>query len=131
MIDTIVINDAPGETRVALLAGDRTVEVFHHRAGRESIVYTDRFQICDAEIFCGYRYLTMDYGKSFSSGRVYLNGLKGFWSYAKERLVKHHGMHPKRFPLYLREQEFRYNHRAGDAFPMMAQCLSDFVPNRG
>ena len=38
MIDTIVINDAPGETRVALLAGDRTVEVFHHRAGRESIV---------------------------------------------------------------------------------------------
>ncbi len=38
MIDTIVVNAAPGETRVALLADERTVEVFHHRAGRGSIV---------------------------------------------------------------------------------------------
>ncbi|MFQ5959231.1 MAG: Rne/Rng family ribonuclease [Alphaproteobacteria bacterium] len=38
MIDTIVVNVAPGETRVALLADGRTVEVFHHRAGSESIV---------------------------------------------------------------------------------------------
>ena len=31
MIDTMVVNAAPGETRLALLAGDRTVEVVHHR----------------------------------------------------------------------------------------------------
>ena len=37
MIDTIVVNAAPGETRLALLAGDRTVEVVHHRLGGESI----------------------------------------------------------------------------------------------
>ncbi len=36
MIDTIAVNAAPGETRVALLAGARTVEVFHHRAGVDS-----------------------------------------------------------------------------------------------
>lgn len=38
MIDTIAVDVAPGETRVALLADGRTVEVFHHRAGSESIV---------------------------------------------------------------------------------------------
>ncbi len=38
MIDTIVANVAPGETRVALIAGGRTVEVLHRRVGRESIV---------------------------------------------------------------------------------------------
>ena len=38
MIDTIIAESAPGETRVALLAGERVVEVFHHRAGAESLV---------------------------------------------------------------------------------------------
>ena len=38
MIDTLVVNVAPGETRIALLDGARVVELRHHRAGRESIV---------------------------------------------------------------------------------------------
>jgi ribonuclease G len=38
MIDTILVSGAPGETRVALLAGGQTIEVIHHRAGHESLV---------------------------------------------------------------------------------------------
>jgi ribonuclease G len=38
MIDTILVSDAPGETRVALLADGQTIEVIHHRAGHESLV---------------------------------------------------------------------------------------------
>ena len=38
MIDTLVVNVAPGETRIALLDGAAVVELRHHRAGRESIV---------------------------------------------------------------------------------------------
>ena len=34
---------------------------------RGSLVYTDRFQIYDALIFCGYRHLTVDHGKYFST----------------------------------------------------------------
>ena len=94
-----------------------------------SLVYTDRFQIYDALMFCGYRHLKLDHGKYFPQGRVYINGLEGFWSYAKERLIKHHGMSPARFPLYLKEQEFRYNHRDQDIFPIMTQYLCDLVPN--
>jgi hypothetical protein len=36
---------------------------------------------------CGYRHLKVDHGKRFSSVKVYINGLEGFWSYAKERLI--------------------------------------------
>ena len=38
MIDRLVVNVAPGEMRIALLHGERTVELHHHRAGRESVV---------------------------------------------------------------------------------------------
>ncbi|MDO8531386.1 MAG: DDE transposase, partial [Dehalococcoidia bacterium] len=41
----------------------------------------------------------------------------------------HHGVSPQRFPLYLKELEFRYNHRQEDIFPRLVQYLCDFVPN--
>ena len=46
-----------------------------------SIVYTDKFRSYDSLMFCGYRHLRIDHGKTFSSGKVYINGLEGFWSY--------------------------------------------------
>jgi transposase len=74
---------------------------------RGSIVYTDRYKVYDALMFCGYRHLRVDHEKYFSRGRVYINGLEGFWSYAKERIIKHHGVSPQRFPYYLKELEVR------------------------
>ena len=38
MIDKLVVNVAPGEMRLALLDGDRVVELGHHRAGGKSVV---------------------------------------------------------------------------------------------
>jgi transposase-like protein len=50
---------------------------------------------------------------------------EGFWSWAKERLIKHHGVSKAYFPLYLKELNFRYNHRNGDIFDLVAKCLCD------
>jgi transposase len=97
---------------------------------RGSIVYTDRYRSYDALMFCGYRHLRVDHGKYFSRGRVYINGLEGFWSYAKERIMKYHGVSPRRFPYYLKELEFRYNHRKMDLFPLITRCLCNLVPKR-
>jgi transposase len=63
---------------------------------RGSIVYTDRFKSYDSLMFCGYRHLKVDHSKHFARGRVYINGLEGFWSFAKERLHKYHGISPER-----------------------------------
>ncbi|MCJ7577508.1 MAG: IS1595 family transposase [candidate division Zixibacteria bacterium] len=94
---------------------------------RGNIVYTDKFRGYDALMFCGYRHLRIDHEKVFSSGKVYINGLEGFWSYAKERLIKHHGVSIQKFPLYLKEMEFRYNHRNQNIFEILTQNLCNFV----
>jgi len=96
---------------------------------RGSIVYTDRYRSYDSLMFCGYRHLKVDHSIRFSQGKVYINGLEGFWSFAKERLMKHHGISPKQFPLYIKEQEFRYNHRKEDLFPLMVDLITKFGPN--
>jgi len=96
---------------------------------RGSIVYTDRFRGYDALMFCGYRHLRVDHEKIFSSGKVYINGLEGFWSYAKERLIKHHGVSIQKFPLYLKEMEFRYNHRNKEIFEILTKNLCNLVPD--
>jgi transposase len=97
---------------------------------RGSVVYTDKFRSYDSLMFCGYRHLKVDHGKYFSSGKVTINGLEGFWSWAKERLIKHHGVSKKQFPLYLKELEFRYNNRNSDIFDQVAIYLCDLVPER-
>ena len=95
---------------------------------RGSIVYTDKFRSYDSLMFCGYRHLKIDHSKRFTSGKVYINGLEGFWSWAKERLIKHHGVSKENFPLYLKELEFRYNHRHTDIFELVANYMCDLVP---
>ena len=97
---------------------------------RGSIVYTDKFRSYDALMFCGYRHLRIDHGKRFSRGKVYINGLEGFWSYAKERLAKFHGVSKEKFPLYLKEMEFRYNNRRENLFNMLAQNICSLVSKR-
>ena len=93
-----------------------------------SIVYTDKFRSYDSLMFCGYRHLKIDHSKRFTSGKVYINGLEGFWSWAKERLIKHHGVSKQNFPLYLKELEFRYNNRHTDIFELVSDYLCDLVP---
>jgi len=98
---------------------DQTVKTVR----RGSIVYTDQYGGYDTLMFCGYRHLSLNHKKRFASGKIYINGIEGFWSYAKERLIKYHGISKHRFPLYLKEMEFRYNNRDQELFPLLTQFL--------
>ena len=98
---------------------------------RGSIVYTDKYGAYDSLMFCGYRHLSVDHARRFSRGKVSINGMEGFWSWAKERIIKHHGVSPERFPLYLKELEFRYNNREEDIFPLLVSYITNLVPNVG
>lgn len=95
---------------------------------RGSIVYTDKFRSYDSLMFCGYRHLKVDHNRRFASGKVYINGLEGFWSWAKERIIKHHGISKEKFPLYLKELEVRYNNRHMDIFEKITDFMCDLVP---
>ena len=117
----VLVNVVPNVTAQTLIG--LTVK----KVRRGSIVYTDKFHSYDSLMFCGYRHLKIDHSKRFTSGKVYINGLEGFWSWAKERLIKHHGVSKENFPLYLKELEFRYNHRHADIFEIVSDYLCDLV----
>jgi transposase len=96
---------------------------------RGTLVYTDRWRGYDTLAFCGYRHLRVDHARHFSRGKVHINGLEGFWSYAKTKFIKHHGVSPARFPLYLYEWQFRYNHRHDDLFTLFLSQSLNMLPN--
>ncbi|GIU72429.1 MAG: DDE transposase [Candidatus Nitrosocaldaceae archaeon] len=94
---------------------------------RGSIIYTDKYKGYDTLVLYGFKHERIDKSIRFANGRVYINGIEGFWSYAKERLLRYHGVSKELFPYYLKELEFRYNNR-DDVFDKMIEVL---VGNNG
>jgi transposase len=87
----------------------------HTRKG--SVYYTDAFR--------GYRSLkrygkhhTVCHSKSLVDRRTknHINGIEGFWSYAKHILYNYRGVSKYHFPMYLKEIEYRFNHRGENVF---------------
>jgi len=75
------------------------------------LIYTDKFKSYDSLVVYGFKHERVDKSVKFANGKVYINGIEGFWSYAKERLLKFHGVSKANFIYYLKELEFRYNFR--------------------
>ena len=96
---------------------------------RGALAYTDRFRNYDAIIFYGTRRLTMRFARRFGRGKVYINGLNGFWRFVKKRLTEFHAVSKQSFPLYVKEMEFRYNHRHVQLFEALAHAAAQLVPN--
>ena len=64
----------------------------------------------------------------FVKEKNHINGIEGFWSYAKERFHKYHGIRKNNYPLYLKEMEFRFNHRNGKVFNLLFDiCIRRLV----
>jgi transposase len=78
---------------------------------RGSLIYTDKFKSYDGLVMYGFKHERIDKSVKFTNGKVYINGIEGFWSYAKERLLKFHGVSKDNLIYYLKEPEFRYNFR--------------------
>lgn len=56
-------------------------------------------------------------------GRVHINGIESFWSFAKKKLARHYGVRRKDFPLYLKEIEFRFNLRGQDPYMALLKIV--------
>lgn len=88
-------------------------EIIQGRISIETTIYSDTWRSYEGleERFAGH--MTVDHGRlQYRNGRAFINGIEGFWGYAKERLLKYHGISPKNFLLYLKEIEYRFNHRS-------------------
>lgn len=100
---------------------------------RGRLVYTDRYRHYDTLVFyAGDGLLLAPFkgqGRTRAAKGVYVDGKQGFWSYVRERLRRGRGVGARYFPFYLKELEFRYNHRQEDIFPLLVRFLCSFVPD--
>lgn len=88
-----------------------------------SMIYTDKFKSYDTLVFHGYKHRSVNHKVVFARGTVHINSLEGFWSFAKERLAKYHGIKSSKFLYYIKEMEWRYNNRNDDLFELLLEYL--------
>ncbi|MHC1702074.1 MAG: transposase [Humidesulfovibrio sp.] len=101
---------------------------FHLRVARLGhILITDRYKTYDGLVLCGddrlpYHYLLRHQGQPFAESG------SPFWLYARERLRQFKGLSARRFPLYLKELELRFNRQGEDLLPMFLDALCAPIP---
>lgn len=98
---TVAVPDCKKETLMAKL---RAATV------KGSVFYTDEFGSYNDVAQFG-KHVPVNHQETFADGPAHINGIEGFWSYAKRLYRLCHGVDRDHFPLYLQEYEFRYNHR--------------------
>ncbi|PIQ76168.1 hypothetical protein COU78_01255 [Candidatus Peregrinibacteria bacterium CG10_big_fil_rev_8_21_14_0_10_49_24] len=64
----------------------------------------------------------------FSDTTDHTDGVEHFWSWMKERMLKHHGIRKKNTGLYLKELEWKYNHRLLSP-KAQAYAIVDLMPS--
>src|SRR5690606_32054164 len=78
----------------------RTLQsIIHQKVTIETTIYSDAWPAYEglAANYAGHE--TVSHGTSeWVRGTATINGIEGFWAYAKERLLKHHGVSPNHFP---------------------------------
>lgn len=65
--------------------------------------------------------------KGIPKGRDHLNGIEVFWSYAKHWLYPYRGVPKQYFHLYLKETEWRFNHRDENLVPLLKHLLNQRI----
>lgn len=63
--------------------------------------------------------------KGQPKGKEHANGIEGFWSYAKTWLYPYRGVPRRYFPLYLKEIEWRFNHRNENLIPLLHHLVKE------
>jgi transposase len=93
---------------------------------RGAALYSDRYADFDAIIFSGAWSQTQ-----FRAGRsrIYSDNAEGFWVFLHNRLKSFHGVSVRRFPFYLVEIKFRYNHRGHQLVEMLADFVTRLMPH--
>jgi len=79
----------------------------------DSVIHSDYWRGYNGLVDMGYKkhYRIKHGNNEFVNGKSHINGIESFWSYAKRRLEKFHGISRSTFNLHLKECEFRFNHR--------------------
>jgi len=116
---TEIIPDVKAATLQDLIRG---------RVDVESVIHTDGWRGYDGLVDLGFeKHFRVNHADSeFSKGNGnHINGIESFWGYAKHRLVKFNGISKDLFEIYLKETEFRFNHRGQNLYLVLLKLFRD------
>jgi len=98
---------------------DTLMNSIKNKTKKGSVFYTDGWKSYASLHQYGKHNIIKHDKDKFAEGHNHINGIEGFWSYAKERFRKYHGINKTNYPFYLKEMEFRFNHRNKNVFKLL------------
>jgi transposase len=110
------------------VSADTLMAHIRAKTRKGSVYYTDAFRGYQSLRRYG-KHHTVNHSKSMVDKRTknYINGIEGFWSFAKHILYNYRGVSKYHFPMYLKEIEFRFNHRRQNLFKLFLQTFFGYV----
>jgi len=113
---TEIVPNVAAKTLQAIIRG---------KVAADSIIHSDKWRGYDGLVDVGYeKHFRVDHAKGeFVCGNSHINGIEGFWGFAKTRLTKFHGIPKATFYLHLKECEFRFNYRSDDMYKLLLKII--------
>ena len=90
-----------------------------NKTQKGSVFYTDGWKSYASLEQYGKHNIIRHDKDEFAKEKNHINGIEGFWSFAKERFHKYHGIKKNNYPMYLKEMEFRFNNRNESVFNLL------------
>ncbi|NPV04243.1 MAG: hypothetical protein HPY67_05870 [Syntrophaceae bacterium] len=102
-------------------------------AGAAAIAETGRLHVCDETLACTLfdvrgNSVVVNGDKTTRKGREAAEDIEGFWVFARQWLKHYRGVPRMYFPLYLKEIEWRFNHRSENLVKLIRNLLNQRVP---
>jgi transposase len=113
---TEIVPDCKKVTLQAIIRG---------RVAVEAVIHSDGWRGYDGLVDVGYsKHYRVNHGSNeFVRGTAHVNGIEGFWSFAKRRLQKFNGVSAETFNLHLKECEYRFNNRNKNLYRELLKLL--------
>ncbi len=109
---TEIVPDCAKATLQAIIRG---------KVNPESIIHSDKWRGYNGLVDLGYKkhYRVHHQNNEFAKGKRHINGIESFWSFAKNRIIKFHGVSKPNFYFHLKECEFRFNYKNENIYQLI------------
>ncbi len=115
---TEIVPDCSKATLQAIIRG---------RIKPDAVIHSDGWRGYDGLVDVGdAKHYRVHHGKNeFARGTHHINSIESFWSFAKHRLQKFHGIAPHTFYLHLKECEWRFHMRHSNLYAELLKLLNN------
>ena len=113
-------------TEIVPNCAQRTLQrIIRGKVKIDSVIHSDYWRGYTGLVDMGYKkHFRVNHGvNQFVQGRGHINGIESFWSFAKRRLEKFHGLPKSTFYYHLKECELRFNYRDQDLYKLMLKMI--------